>query len=185
MITDEELVRLFYSLVLKLIDAGFSNEIAWQRNLKPCDNAQIFLYETCWVILNAGMKEQIARKIWQRIQIAWKNNIDILEVFKHKGKVNAINFLKNNYKLLFKKYLKAENKIEYLKTLPYIGNITCYHLAKNLGYDCFKPDRHIVRIANKYNLTPEKFCKKISNLTKEKISVIDIVFWRSANLKLI
>lgn len=175
----------FTLLVSQLIEMGYGDEINWQRSLKICEEPHLFFTEACWVILNSGMKEQIARKIWERIQDAWSKNIDISEVFKHKGKVAAINYLMDNYKELFKQYRKSTDKIVFLQTIPFIGKITCYHLAKNLGHDCVKPDRHLVRIAEQYNTTPDELCEKLSKETKEKKCVIDIVIWRACNLRII
>lgn len=172
----------FDLLVSELIKSGYSDEIIWQRELKPCDNAYTFFMEACWVILNSGMKEQIARKIWERVQYAWELEQDLSTVFKHKGKVKALNFVNNSRVPLFEGYLAAENKLEYLQTIPFIGKITCYHLAKNLGHDCVKPDRHLMRIAGQYNTTPDELCERLSKETGEKKCVIDIILWRSANL---
>lgn len=175
----------FFELSNKLLDAGYSEEIGWQRDLKPCSNALDFACEAVWVIINSGMKEQIARKIWERIQDVWQKGGETSTAFKHKGKVKAIDFVWNHKTLLFDNYQKAENKIEYLKSIPFIGNITCFHLAKNLGHDCVKPDRHLVRVANSYNTTPDELCEMLSKETGEKKCVIDIILWRSCNLGLL
>jgi len=178
--------KIYYNNLLdKFIELGYSEEIEWQRNLKPCDNDFNFMKETCWVILNSGMKEQIARKIWIKIIDAWNNGKETSEVFNHKGKVSALNYVRENYNKLFDDYIISDDKIKFLQTIPYIGKITCYHLAKNLGHDCIKPDRHLVRISNQFNMTPDELCEQISLETGEKKSVIDIVIWRSCNLKLI
>src|SRR5207247_691617 len=117
------------------------------------------------VILNSGMKAQIARLIWDRIQHAWNKNIDISNVFKHKGKVAAIKYVEKNYATLFENYQAAGDKIQFLKTIPFIGEITCFHLAKNLGFDCIKPDRHLVRVAKQFNTDPNTLCDNISKET--------------------
>ncbi len=168
-----------------LIAEGYDDEIDWQQNLKECNNSIDFYLEACWVILNSGMKEQIARKIWEKIKHAWSIKLDISEVFGHEGKVAAIKHIKANHLKLFEEYLMSEDKIEYLQTIPFIGKITRYHLAKNLGHDCVKPDRHLVRIASGYGMTPEQLCEKISKETGDKKCVVDIVLWRAANLKAI
>ena len=58
-----------------------------------------------------------------------------------------------------------------------------YHLAKNLGLSFAKPDRHLVRIANllRYN-NVQDFCMVVSELSHDKIGVVDLVFWRFANI---
>lgn len=178
-------VSQYWELHNKVVMAGYADEIIWQRELKPCEDETDFFHETCWVILNSGMKEQIARKIWQRIQEAWHSDRDISSVFKHKGKVAAIEYVLKNCRALFADYLSATDKLLFLQTIPFIGKITCYHLAKNLGHDCVKPDRHLVRIANNFNTMPDALCEQLAKETGERKCVIDIVLWRAANLNFI
>ena len=177
--------KYYMDLKKTLVDVGYSDEIDWQTELMPVTDPIIFRNEAIWVILNSGMKEQIARLIHTRIWQAKNDGKDISTVFKHEGKVKAIKFIMDNYISLFDGYLKAENKIEYLQEIPFIGSITKYHLAKNLGHDCVKPDRHLVRIAKNYGMVCEDLCEQLSSQTGDKISVVDIVLWRSANLGLI
>lgn len=164
---------------------GYAEEINWQRNLKKCDDSRLFADETCWVILNSGMKEQIVRLIWNRIKQAWSESKKTETAFNHKGKVKAIDYVQENASYLFAKWQHAEDKMQCLREIPFIGDITCWHLAKNLGEDVVKPDRHLVRIANQYDTTPNELCEKLSKETGEKKCVIDIVLWRAANLKMI
>ncbi len=172
---------LMYKKVL--IDEGYADEIKWQTDLEPVENSTIFRDEAIWVILNSGMREQIARIIHERIWYAYRNGQNISEVFGHKGKVSAIKHILKNYETLFHGYVNTDDKIEYLQTIPFIGTITKYHLAKNLGHDCVKPDRHLVRIAKEYGYDDcNVLCKKISDDTGDKVSVVDIVLWRCANL---
>lgn len=175
----------FIEIMQTVCAMGYFDEIKWQRELQPCSDADTFFSETCWVILNSGMKEQIARKIWQRIQAVWYQGGNTIDAFKHAGKVKAIDFVASNHNKLFAEYNNAEDKITFLQTIPFIGKITCWHLAKNLGHDCVKPDRHLVRIATQYNTTPDELCAELSKQTGEKKSVVDIVLWRACNLKII
>lgn len=175
----------YFELKKQIIDAGYEHEINWIANIKPCDNECYFVGETIWVILNSGMKEQIARMILERIQKAWQDGKPTSSAFGHKGKVAAIDHIKQNGTELFDKYCSSTLKLEYLQTLPFIGGITKYHLAKNLGIDCIKPDRHLVRIAKSFDLTPEGMCELIRDRTGEKLSMIDMVIWRAANLGMI
>ena len=175
----------YLKLKARLIDLGYAEEIDWAENVGPCQNYNIFAYEAMWVILNSGMKNQIARQIEQRIYHALNNNQPISSAFGHNGKVKAIEYILENKKRLFYEYENAEDKVEYLKSLPWIGDITKYHLAKNLGLDVCKPDRHLVRIAGKYNLTPIELCQRLADATGDRIGVVDIVLWRAGNLGII
>jgi len=68
------------------------------------------------------------------------------------------------------------------QSLPWIGPITKYYMAKNLGADVCKPDRHLTRIAGKYDMELEELCKKLSEESGDHISMVDNVIWRVANL---
>jgi len=131
------------------------------------------------------MKNQIAQKIWDKIRAAWSNGKSTSSAFNHKGKVAAIDHIMNCSIRLFEEYKNSENKVEYLKSLPWIGDITCWHLAKNLGLNVVKPDRWLVRVANAYNMTPDGLCDEISKITGETKHTVDLIIWRGCNLGLI
>ena len=168
-----------------VMSAGYEKEIDWSENLVPCENSVQFLQEYIWVVLNSGMKNQVARMIYERIKTAIRNGQPISSVFRHKGKAGAILNMTLAYDEIFKCYQEAESKLKFLECLSYIGKITKYHLAKNLGMDICKPDRHLMRIATKYKTTPQELCVKLSKETGFRIATIDVVLWRAANLGMI
>lgn len=172
----------FTELKQKVIDAGFQKEITWAENIK-CRHSSDFFAEYVWVVVSSGMKNQIAQKIYKKVMGAVIDRVPINTVFGHKGKVKAINQVLANLKELYLEYLMDNDKLSWLEArLPYIGGITKYHLAKNLGLDVCKPDRHLVRIANKYSMTPQKLCLKLAHETESKVAVVDQIIWRAANL---
>jgi len=148
------------------------------NNITPDDFFDAYLH----VVINSGMKYQVAEKIKER---AYREGF---ETIGHVGKRNAILKMikgKNAEKCL--KELKEKKtiieKLDHLESLPYIGKITKYHLAKNLGIDIAKPDRHLVRLAKKFGFNNvQKFCNEISKETGDKITVIDVILWRYSNL---
>jgi len=174
----------FWQLRQKIVDAGFAEEIAWQESVTEPDTADEFMWQYIWVVLSSGMKNQVARIIEQRIVEAYNMGKPIGSVFRHKAKVKAIENMILNHDDLFEDYFEAENRLEFLKSLPYIGDITKYHLAKNLGEDVTKPDRHLVRIANKYGKTPSTLCEKLARETGYRVATVDLILWRAGNLGL-
>lgn len=178
-------VELFYELRQGIINAGYGDEIVWQESVKEPDTADEFMWQYIWVVISSGMKNQVARIIEQRIAEAYNMKWAISTVFNHKGKVKAIEYMIANHDKLFEEYLEADNKLAFLKSLSYIGDITKYHLAKNLGEDVVKPDRHLVRIANKYKVSPNTLCLKLAKETSYRIGTIDLILWRAGNLGLI
>lgn len=173
----------YMQLKLDLISEGYGGELEWIENIQPCIDADDFAHEATWVILNSGMREQMARQIWNKIKNAWLSGKPTSSAFGHKGKVAAIDFIHKNRQDILNQYECSPEPLEFLESLPFIGKITKYHLAKNLGIDCVKPDRHLVRLAKEYNFDDcFKMCNKISLETGDKVSMVDMVLWRSANL---
>jgi hypothetical protein len=75
-----------------------------------------------------------------------------------------------------------DEQLAWLRKLPWIGKITAYHMAKNLGVDCCKPDRHLVRLAQVIDSEPETLCHDLAAATGDRVATVDTVLWRAANL---
>jgi hypothetical protein len=72
----------------------------------------------------------------------------------------------------------------YLRQFAYLGPATSLHLAKNIGLNVVKPDRHLVRISSVFGCnSPDEMCQQISMAIGKKVSVIDTVFWRYATIQ--
>lgn len=168
----------------KVIKAGHADDIDWAEEIKPCRDAESFLTNYIWIICNSGMKYEIAKIIYEKILNAIIEKRDIASVFNHKGKCNAIKKVMANRSSLFSSYLMAEDKLLFLKTLPYIGPITKYHLARDLGLDVCKPDRHLQRIASIYHTTPHELCSRLARETSDRIGTIDITLWWAGKMGL-
>lgn len=162
---------------------GYDHEIAWSESIKPVVCSVDFWAEFAWVVLNSGMKEQIARGIWGWVRPAVLNGGSASDVFGHEGKAAAIDYVWANRGRLLKEYHAAADKLTWIQTLPWIGGITKYHLAKNYGHDCAKPDRHLVRIAGTEGT--HALCARLAQATGDRIATVDVVIWRAANLKLV
>ena len=173
----------YIELKTELLRRGYAGEIDWAESIKPVNESMDFWNEFAWVVLNSGMKEQIARGIWQRVRPAVLNGGSASDVFGHKGKAAAIDCVWENRGRLLKEYHAAADKLAWIETLPWIGGITKYHLAKNYGHDCAKPDRHLVRIAGAEGT--HALCARLGKATGDRIATVDVVIWRAANLKLV
>ncbi len=184
-----------------VVQAGYGPEIAWQESLSLSTITEsAFLSECAWVILNAGMKASVIRGLWGEIGTAFRNwssasNIvrqrqacvnEALVHFNHPGKIGAIADIaeavqSEGFEHVIRSIMRGG--LEFLRTLPYIGPVTSYHLAKNLGMDVAKPDRHLVRITNATGYSdPGELCHVIASSTGDRIAVVDLVLWRYATL---
>lgn len=158
----------------------YSQEVDWAANVRTCPDALYFAQETIWVILNAGMRAQVARVIQSRIVPLLEAGKSSSGGFGHKLKCRAIDAVWNDRDRLFGQWNEASDKLAFLESLPHIGPITKFHLARNLGLDFCKPDRHLVRIAGEE--TPKVMCQRLADATGDRIGVVDCVIWRAANL---
>lgn len=186
-ISNKAINILYFRIRKEIIEKGYSKEIEWCNNipnLKELDKKSFFR-EYVWVVISSGMKNQVAEKIFENfwIDIQLDSKTINFDVIRHPNKNKAIKKVYNRLDFYFDHFLKSKNKLLFLKNLPHIGDTTKYHLARNLGFNFAKPDRHLVRIANHFEYDDvQEFCKKISQLTNEKIGVVDLVFWRFANI---
>lgn len=166
-----------------IVASGFEHEVAWSESIAPAQNALVFWSEFAWVVLNSGMKNQVARRIWVRVRPAVLSGGSASDVFGHRGKAAAIEHVYHQRDRLLVAYQASTDPIAFLRTLPWIGSITCWHLAKNYGFDCTKPDRHLVRIAGQEGV--DALCRRLASATGHRVATVDLVIWRAANLGLI
>ena len=196
-----KLVTVYLAIKQEVINRGYGLEIDWQdtRKLGLLSESE-FLQESAWVILCAGMRESVVRGVFIKISAAfmdWRDaasvilNLELcksraLAVFNHPRKISAIISLCSRVdEMGFDNIKEIINKegVDFLKSFEYIGPVTCYHLAKNIGLDVAKPDRHLTRISKASRISqPQELCSLISAVTGDRISVIDLVLWRYATI---
>ena len=202
--SDETLAFMYRFAKCRVIKAGYAKEIEWQENIRLDKVTELdFLRELAWVILASGMKEKIIRQVFPRITAAFLDfgsaeaitehetecKAEALKAFNNKRKIGAIIAgawkVKGNGWFHIKKRLQgSKDPLGVLREFSFIGPITFYHLAKNIGLPVAKPDRHLVRIAEGEGYEDvQAFCSHISELTGDSVPVVDIVLWRYATLE--
>ncbi|MCA9607401.1 MAG: hypothetical protein KC619_17465 [Myxococcales bacterium] len=201
-IAGRELAAAYLTAKRTVLDAGFEAEVAWQEYAchAPLSEAR-FLSEAAWVVLNAGMREAVVRQLFPQIAAAFDGFVNAtaaaaaarnggreiaLGVFGHPGKIDAIVSIVDHVaehgldEVLGR---LATDGVEALQCFPYLGPATSLHLAKNLGYDVAKPDRHLTRIAQACGYSdPQVLCRDVFEFLGEPVPVVDLVFWRFATL---
>jgi hypothetical protein len=176
-----------------------SGEVAWQRAVRPEHFTETdLLREAAWVILCSGFREATVRRIFGHVSLCffdWESATEIAEagancvaaasaVFNHPRKLSAIVDVARSVERAgfaeLKDRIIGEPMVE-LRRFPYIGEVTAWHLAKNLGFDVAKPDRHLVRLARDHGFADaHALCAALSHATGEPVRVVDLVLWRYA-----
>src|SRR5437899_2903654 len=141
-----------YHHALAFMDTfGYDTEIEWQRSRvfsSFCESD--LLREGAWVILCSGFKESLVRREFNYISLCfcdWESaesiarNADVcrhtaMAAFRNSRKIGAIIGLAERIAAVGFENLKAmiiSKPLTELQKFAYIGPITTYHLAKNLG----------------------------------------------------
>jgi|SRR5918996_4035379 hypothetical protein len=176
-------------------------EVEWQAALEPGRfDEQTLLREGAWVIMTSGFQEKVIRKVFGGICAAffwWRSAEEIVRCkeecqaraylsFRNRRKIDAIwrmaETVNNHGFDLIRERILADPIVE-LKKFRMIGDITSYHLAKNLGFDVAKPDRHLARLATRFGFkNVQSLCETIAEVTGDRVGVVDLILWRSSSL---
>lgn len=182
MTEDRDIFKHYQQAHNRVVQAGYQHEINWCRDMTSFDEctSERFFAEYVWCVLNAGMKEQVARKIYNKFM-----EMGDWTTIGHAGKREAVKKGIEMHDSWFRILKATPDKIEYLESLPWIGKITKFHLARNIGIDCVKPDRHLVRLAKHYGFSsPLRMCQEIQRFVPyERLGTIDVILWRDCNLR--
>ena len=175
-----DLIKIYNNMKEIVLKEGYQHEIEWVKNIPKEPSKEVFFTEYVWVVCSSGMKNSIARKIFNN----FCNNEDLnFQAIKHPHKKKAIKQVFKRLDFYYEHFKKSKNKLMFLKNLPHIGDITKYHLARNLGINVAKPDRHLKRISNLFDFNNvQDFCNEISQSTDDSIATIDLIIWRYATL---
>jgi len=150
----------------------------------PPTDATDFALRVSYVILNSGMRWTVAQDIWSRMKPSLIVTGEVGDTFGHPGKKKSINQAMANRLEYFEDFRSAweagpDAVIEFCETLPHIGGITKYHLAKNLGVDVAKPDVWLERVAAKSGETVQELCARLSKQSGDSVSKVDYVIWKA------
>ena len=179
----EPIIWLYNFAKRRVIDSGYGPEIDYVQRRQFIDMNDIrFFEEYCFVVLCWGVKEQVGRQDYDRFM----ERLDprtIRNRFSAK-KQAAISIAKENFVRWFGELKVAKDPVKYLNTLPLIGNVMKWHLARNLGIDCVKTDRHLIALAGEYGFKdPWEMCDCIQkSYPADRLGTIDVVLWRWCNL---
>lgn len=169
----------FRQLEAALRERGHGPSIDWTEAIVAPVDADDFAERTIYVICNSGMANTVATVIYGRCLNALRGGETATSVFKHPGKAPAIDRIWTEREQLFAQYVKAEDHLAALEALPWIGEVTALHLAKNLGANVAKPDVHMERLARAENTTTAELCERLSQETDYRAATIDTILWRA------
>ena len=195
----EALAQVYLTIKRGLIEAGYGPEIYWQESRDANRFSESdFLREAAWVILCSGFRERVVAAKFHAISAAflsWESAQAVvlahrrcrtraLRVFRNPAKIDAILDVASYLHETGFDTVWAEcqqRPVTFLNRFRFVGPVTALHLAKNLGFDVAKPDRHLLRVAAATgHESPEALCRELANALDEPVGVVDLVIWRHA-----
>lgn len=190
-------MRFFFKACSYVQHAGLSDEVAWQRDVDFTGFTESeLLREHAWVTLCSGFRESAVRRVFDHVSLCfcdWESAEAIVSAgdiccvtaassfanrLKLKGIFSAAKYISEVGFDQFKQSVLA-NPIDELQKLSFVGPITSWHLAKNLGLDVAKPDRHLIRLSERLGFrSANHLCRELAATTGEQAKVIDLIVWR-------
>src|ERR1051325_2665660 len=164
MIGESHFIYYFHAKRI-VYENGYFPEVHFQEKIDLQSISKSDFYrEYAWVVLSSGMSEKVVKKVFQRISLVfnnWKNPnyivrhqkkkyVQALSIFNNRPKISALfEMARRLCRITCSNIINSIQKVGtgYLMKFKFMGPATSLHLAKNLGVNTAKPDRHLVRIA--------------------------------------
>lgn len=191
----------YFKNARKFAEEFYGEEIKRIWSVKFTDVTSDFFFRECvWVIHTSGFSATAVSKFWPKLIQAYgdyRSFSDLSEteardkiknIVNNSAKIKAIHTIaktidKNSRIFSWEIYKNTElNEVDKLQKLPYIGKITKYHLARNIGIlEVVKPDLHLVRLAEYWGYSDcIEMCKDIRP-NGMPLGIVDLILWYSAS----
>lgn len=154
------------------------------RHKEPPKDALEFARIAAFVVIGAGVSHRIAKQIFGRIEPLVVDGEPLAGQFRHARKSKAIDDIVADRDRLFDAFRVAWSQgpdavTNSAVTVPYVGPVTKFHLAMNLGVDCAKPDVWLERIAARSGEDTPALCSRLSRDTGDPVRLVDYVIRRA------
>lgn len=162
----------------------------WVHEVSPdCIAVQEFFVEYIWVVYACNFKVAYLERLWDPLRQAY-GSYETLDMSRMQTVLNIINN-KAKWKAVYRTAIKMQflgwdefkkaylNSIDSLTWLDFIGPVTKFHLARNLGFDVAKPDRWMCRMAEKLGWeNVASMCDYLAKKHGLKVKEVDIILWK-------
>ena len=178
-------------------------DVEWlmMRDRKSCNIPEEFFETYVWVVYVSGFNASIVAQKWELLRKAWmqfnpymceKNQyLEANRVISNEMKNQAITKISQEiracgshfHEKFSLKYLEDRYKMQ---RLPYIGGVTSFHLARNLGFHEVKPDLHLERLRKHFGFgSTDAMCRQLSNSNSVDLPLVDLALFVYASHKFV
>jgi len=187
---------VYYRAAITFVERHYPDILQKYRDLQPSSiGPEWFFTEYMWCVYVSGFNSKVVDKKFSDLLAAYKtwdyickNEEDlwanVSNIIANRRKFNAVIttrfLLQNNGWDRFRNTFLTS--IEDIGKLPYMGKVMRHHLARNIGLDTVKPDRHLVRLANHFGFSDaHTMCAVLGNRYNERIGVVDLILFYTAS----
>ncbi|NUB07098.1 hypothetical protein FW320_13045 [Azospirillum sp. Vi22] len=171
----------------------------WAQGIVPPETAEHLAGDIIWIILCAGRSAQAARTLEKRVFAALHAGQPAVTAFGYRAKAAAIDRAWRERDADFAAFQAVHTTgdvdamLEWCGAIPFVGAITRYQLAKNVGFDVCKPDIWLARLAGLPEKTPatrlfpacQSMCAELAAATGDRIATVDSVLWLACNKQIL
>jgi len=194
---DERRAKEIFERAMDHIRQEHPEVLEWAENVNQDTfkwlKSKEFLDEYCWVIYASGFRVAVIEAKFPLLRKAFKD-FDltalarmrslkaVLDVFNNERKAEC--FLAGSKAIADEGFAKFKRRLKdqgvcVLETLPGIGPITKFHLAKNIGLvDEAKPDIWLVRAAKECSASVDELVTFLSKRNQMSRHVVDVTLWQ-------
>lgn len=199
-----EALREHFRRALAHAEAHDADFVAWVRSLGPVERVsqQHMIAEYVFVVSASGFRASVVQRRFGDLSRALRNlempglatlredeirDVYMEKMLRNRAKAAAaargVVLLENLFTVEMIKTRLAGGDVDVLKSLPFIGDTTKWHLARNLGLDVAKPDVHLTRLARRfgYGADVARMCAELAGAFGERVAAVDAILWSYAS----
>ncbi|MFZ0245594.1 hypothetical protein [Candidatus Binatus sp.] len=162
--------------------------IKWAETIERPKDADDLALRLAGTVITSGFGSH--SRVYERVAEAFRAGTPIYQAFPNKKKARAIERIRSDRDVLFERFKRVHTERQasaWCDGIPYVqGPAIRYQAMRDLGAaDVAKPDRHMLRIAERACESVAKLCARLAKLTGDRIGTVDAVLWYAASVGII
>lgn len=191
-------VEAYWRGALEFAERHYPDVLERYRTLRPEHvGPEEFFSEYVWCVYVSGFNSKVVDKKIGALLAAfgsWRCHIDdvwephiwsmVGRIVANRRKFDAVVKTKTLMQKMGWERFRAIflTSTDHIGDLPFMGPVMRHHLARNIGLDTVKPDRHLVRLASHFGFgDPAEMCGFLAESSRERIGVVDVALFYAAS----
>lgn len=184
-------IEVIFKRALSYAKDYHADSLRYYQDLKLDDlQPHVFWSEYVWTVYASGFNAKVLTKKFKGLMNAigpWHHSMPysmlwsrVQQHIANERKARAVDECRFRMRSTTWDSFKQEylSSVDTIAQLPFIGSITKYHLARNIGYDAVKPDIHLVRLSHHLGFSDVgSMCAYLAGLHDLRVGVVDFVLW--------